>query len=73
MSFWFYSKKRNTSSIYSASIPFELILLFFGTFSSVVIPCYMFNSSQNYLYFPKEIGIAGELNRWTKYSNIYTD
>ena len=46
MSFWFYRKKGNKSSIYSASIPFELILIFFGIFAAVVIPRYMFNSSQ---------------------------
>ncbi len=46
MSFWFYRKERNNSSAYSASIPFELILIFFGIFAVAFIPRYIFDSSQ---------------------------
>ncbi len=44
MSFRLYRKEEKKSSLYSVSIPFELILISVGIFAAVVIPRYMFNS-----------------------------
>ena len=47
MSIWFYRKdKKGKSSVYSVTVPFEILIIILGLIAGLLVPRYMFNPKQ---------------------------